>query len=438
MNMAGLKELKERLQFLVLALLVYRLGTHITVPGLDPEALRALFDDQRGILGLVNLFSGGALSRLSVFAIGIMPYISASIIVQIFSIISPRLERLRKSGEQGRRELSRYTRYLTVLLATTQGLGMSRMLVSSGVSVHPSIEFYGITTLTLVAGTMFLMWLGEKITERGVGNGISMLIFASIVSGLPQAIFGTAEQVRQGLLQPFVLVALVVLLFAVMSFVVFMERGQRRIAVHYARKQMVGRSMMSAQQTHLPLKINMSGVLPLILASTLVVFPATLARWLGNSNLNMDWLSEVGFALSPGQPLYVVLLAVGIVFFCFFYTALTFNAKETAENLKRAGAFVPGIRPGEHTASYIDKVMTRLTLVGAMYITLVALLPEFLILGWQVPFYFGGTSLLIVVVVIMDFMSQVQAHLISRQYDGMMKKGMTQSRSAGSHLKRVK
>jgi preprotein translocase subunit SecY len=417
----GLIELKQRLWFVFLALIVYRIGAHIPVPGLDPDRLAELFTGhQNGILGLFNLFSGGALSRLTVFALGIMPYISASIIIQLLMAVSPTLDQLKKEGEGGRRKIARYTRFGTLLLATFQALGMAKYLAGSGIAVVPGVSFYCITALTLVAGTMFLMWLGEQVTERGVGNGISLIIFSGIVSGIPAAISNTFEQVRQGLLQPIALIFLIAILLAVIAFIVFVERGQRRITVSYAKRQQGGQTY-AAQQSHLPLKVNMAGPIPPIFASSIILFPATIGQWFGQ-NSGTEWLSDIGMALSPGQPLYVGLFAVAIVFFCFFYTALVFNPKETAENLKKSGAFLPGIRPGEQTALYIDKVVTRLTLVGAAYITTVALLPEFLQLGWQVPFYFGGTSLLIVVVVVMDFIAQVQSHLMARQYEGLIKK----------------
>ncbi|MAZ44323.1 MAG: preprotein translocase subunit SecY [Legionellales bacterium] len=424
-RLAGLTELRQRVLFVLFGLIVYRIGAHIPVPGLNPLRLAELFSDANlGIFGLFNLFSGGALSRLTVFALGIMPYISASIIVNILTAVSPQLEQLKKEGENGRRKLSQYTRVGTVLLATIQGFGMSRFLASSGVALDPGPAFYFVTTLTLVTGTMFLMWLGEKITERGVGNGISLIIFTSIVSGLPNAVGNTFEQVRQGAMQPIALIALLVILFGVTAFIVFVERGQRRIAVNHPQRHMMMRQGVPQQQNHLPLKINMAGVIPPIFASTLILFPGMISKWFGQSTEGFEWLTDVGLALEPGQPLYIALFAAGIMFFCFFYTALMFNPRETADNLKRSGAFIPGIRPGEQTANYIDKVMTRLTLIGALYISFVALLPEFLIMGWQVPFYFGGTSMLIIVVVVMDFVAQVQAHLISKQYEGLMKKGI--------------
>ncbi len=424
-RLAGLTELRQRVLFVLFGLIVYRIGAHIPVPGLNPLRLAELFSDANlGIFGLFNLFSGGALSRLTVFALGIMPYISASIIVNILTAVSPQLEQLKKEGENGRRKLSQYTRVGTVLLATIQGFGMSRFLASSGVALDPGPAFYFVTTLTLVTGTMFLMWLGEKITERGVGNGISLIIFTSIVSGLPNAVGNTFEQVRQGAMQPIALIALLVILFGVTAFIVFVERGQRRIAVNHPQRHMMMRQGVPQQQNHLPLKINMAGVIPPVFASTLILFPGMISKWFGQSTEGFEWLTDVGLALEPGQPLYIALFAAGIMFFCFFYTALMFNPRETADNLKRSGAFIPGIRPGEQTANYIDKVMTRLTLIGALYISFVALLPEFLIMGWQVPFYFGGTSMLIIVVVVMDFVAQVQAHLISKQYEGLMKKGI--------------
>lgn len=420
-------ELKQRLWFVFLALLVYRVAAHIPVPGLDPERLAQLFSgNQNGILGLFNLFSGGALSRLTVVSLGVMPYITTSIIMQLLTVISPALEQLKKEGEVGRRKIARYTRMGTLVLATFQGFGMARYLASAGIALDPTLGFYFVTTLTLVTGTLFLMWLGEQITERGVGNGVSLIIFAGIVSGMPSAISSTVEQVRQGVMQPIALVFLILVLLGITAFVVFMERAQRRIAVSYARVQ-PGRQMTGMQQSHLPLKINMAGPIPPIFASSIVLFPATLSQWLGQ-NSDLGWLTEIGMALSPGQPLYVLLFGLAIVFFCFLYTALIFNPRETADNLKRSGAFLPGIRPGEQTALYIDKVMTRLTVVGAAYITGVSLLPEFLILGWQVPFYFGGTSLLIAVVVVMDFIAQVQSHLMARQYESLMKKANLKAR----------
>ncbi|WP_371440359.1 preprotein translocase subunit SecY [Methylovorus sp. MM2] len=415
-------ELKSRLLFVLGALVVYRLGAHIPVPGIDPDVLARLFESQSGgILGMFNMFSGGALSRFTVFALGIMPYISASIIMQLLTVVSPKMEQLKKEGEAGRRLITKYTRYGTVLLATFQGLGIAIALESqAGLVLDPGLMFRFTTVVTLVSGTMFLMWLGEQITERGVGNGISIIIFAGIVAGLPHAIGGTLELARTGAFS----IPLVIFLFAaailVTAFVVFVERGQRKITVNYAKRQ-VGRKVFGGQTSHLPLKLNMAGVIPPIFASSIILFPATLAGWFGSRD-SMSWLKEVGTTLSPGQPLYIIFFATAIVFFCFFYTALVFNPKETADNLKKSGAFVPGIRPGDQTAKYIDRIMGRLTLIGAIYITLVCLLPEFLILKWNVPFYFGGTSLLIIVVVTMDFMTQVQSHLMSHQYEGLLKK----------------
>ncbi len=420
-SQGGLSELKQRLLFVLIALIIYRIGAHIPVPGLDPERLASLFNRQsNNIIGLFNMFSGGALSRLTVFALGIMPYISASIIMQLLSVVSPTLEQLKKEGEAGRRLINQYTRYGTLILATLQAVGMAKWLASQGIALNPGFAFYFTATVTLVTGTMFLMWLGEQITERGVGNGISLIIFAGIASGLPAAIGKSFEQVRQGQIQFLGLITITAMVLAVTAFVVFMERGQRRIAVNYAQRQQ-GRNLYAAQSSHLPLKINMAGVIPPIFASSIIMLPATLAQWFGNSK-SLSWLGDIGFALSPGQPLYLLLFSAAIVFFCFFYTALVFNPRETADNLKKSGAFIPGIRPGDQTARYIDSVMTRLTLVGAVYLVLVALLPEFMILTWHVPFYFGGTSLLIIVVVIMDFMSQVQALLMSHQYESLLKK----------------
>lgn len=417
----GLSELKQRLLFVLLAIIVYRIGAHIPVPGLDPERLASLFSHQsNNIIGLFNMFSGGALSRLTVFALGIMPYISASIIMQLLTVVSPTLEQLKKEGEAGRRIINQYTRYGTLILATLQAVGMAKWLGSQGIALNPGLVFYFTATVTLVTGTMFLMWLGEQITERGVGNGISLIIFAGIASGLPAAIGKSLEQVRQGQMQFLGLVIIVAVVLVVTAFVVFMERGQRRITVNYAQRQQ-GRKVFAAQSSHLPLKVNMAGVIPPIFASSIIMLPATLAQWFGNGK-GMSWLGDIGFALSPGQPLYLLLFTGAIVFFCFFYTALVFNPRETADNLKKSGAFIPGIRPGEQSARYIDTVMTRLTLVGAIYLSLVALLPEFMIFTWHVPFYFGGTSLLIIVVVIMDFMAQVQALLMSHQYESLLKK----------------
>jgi preprotein translocase subunit SecY len=424
MNLGRLTELRQRLLFLLGALIVYRIGTFIPVPGVNPAALAALFDQQQGtILDMFNMFSGGALSRASLFALGIMPYISASIIIQLMTAVIPKLEQLKKEGEAGRRKITQYTRYGTLVLATFQAIGISVALqgqFGQGLVVNSGVGFVFTATVSLVTGTMFLMWLGEQITERGLGNGISMIIFAGIVAGLPAAFGSVIELVRNGEMNALFALFLFTLAIAVTGFVVFVERGQRRITVNYAKRQQ-GRKMYAAQSSHLPLKLNMAGVIPPIFASSIILFPTTLAQWAGN-NEGMRWLQDIVAKLSPGEPIYVAMYAAAIIFFCFFYTALVFNSKETADNLKRSGAFIPGIRPGEQTARYIDQVMSRLTLAGAIYITLVCLMPEFLIVGWNVPFYFGGTSLLIVVVVVMDFMAQVQAHVMSHQYEGLMKK----------------
>ena len=415
-------ELKNRILFCLGAIVVYRLGAHIPVPGIDPLVLKKLFDSQSGgILGMFNMFSGGALKRFTLFALGIMPYISASIIMQLLTVVSPQLEQLKKDGEAGRRLITKYTRYGTVILAAFQALGISIALESQpGLVLDPGLAFRLTTVVTLVSGTMFLMWLGEQITERGIGNGISIIIFSGIVAGLPHAIGSTLELARTGAFSIPLVFFLFVATILVTALVVFVERGQRKITVNYAKRQ-VGNKLYGGQTSHLPLKLNMAGVIPPIFASSIILFPATLAGWFGSSE-KMLWLKDIGAAISPGQPIYIFLFAVAIVFFCFFYTALVFNPKETADNLKKGGAFVPGIRPGEQTAKYIDTIMGRLTLVGAVYITLVCLLPEFLILKFNVPFYFGGTSLLIIVVVTMDFMTQVQSHLMSYQYEGLLKK----------------
>ena len=428
-GLGQLKELRSRLLFLLFAMFVYRICTFIPVPGIDPGALAEMFNSQTGtILDMVNMFSGGALMRFSVVALGIMPYISASIIMQLFTYIDPRLKELRKEGEIGRRKITQYTRYGTVVLATFQAIGVCLALEgqtgTGGVSVvmDPGIGFRLIAVTSLVTGTLFLMWLGEQITERGVGNGISMIIFAGIAAGLPAAVAGTLELARTGELNILMVIFLFLLVLAVTGIVIFVERGQRRITVNYAKRQ-VGRKMYAGQSSHLPLKLNMSGVIPPIFASSLILFPTTLVGWIGQSDVPaLRWFQDLAQSISPGQPLYVILYAAGIVFFCFFYTAIVFDPKETAENLKKSGAFVPGMRPGEQTAKYLDTVLTKLTLAGAIYITTVCLLPELLILEYNVPFYFGGTSLLIVVVVVMDFMSQVQAHLMSHQYEGLLKK----------------
>jgi len=415
-------DLKKRLIFLLLALVVYRVGAHIPVPGIDPDQLAQLFKEQSGgILGMFNMFSGGALSRFTVFALGIMPYISASIIMQLLTVIVPQFEAMKKEGEAGRRQITKYTRWFTVGLATFQAFGIAVALESQpGLVIDPGLAFRFTTAVTLVTGTMFLMWLGEQITERGLGNGISILIFAGIAAGLPSAIGSMGELVRTGALHAAAALFIVLLAGAVTAAVVFVERGQRKITVNYAKRQ-VGNRIYGGQSSHLPLKLNMAGVIPPIFASSIILFPATLTQWF-SSGESMSWLKDIAGMLSPGQPVYILLYAGAIVFFCFFYTALVFNSRETADNLKKSGAFVPGIRPGEQTARYVDKILMRLTLAGAVYITLVCLLPEFLVLKWNVPFYFGGTSLLIIVVVTMDFMSQVQAYVMSNQYDGLLKK----------------
>jgi len=417
----GLAELKSRLIFVVLGILIYRLGAHIPVPGLDPYRLANFFNEQQNtIFGLFNMFSGGALSRVTVFAIGIMPYISASIIIQLFSVVTPRLEQLKKEGEAGRRKLNQYTRYLTLILSVFQSLGMARWLAGQQIALNPDISFYFTAVVTLVTGTMFLMWLGEQITEKGVGNGISLIIFSGIVSSMPVSIASVLQQVKEGQMQALTLLLVAIIVIFVTAFVVFMERAQRRIRVNYAQRTQ-GRKVYAAQTSHLPLKINMSGVIPPIFASSIILLPATLAQFFSHTK-GMTWLADVGMALSPGQPLYLIVYAAAILFFAFFYAALVFNPKDTAENLKKSGAYIPGIRPGEQTTKYIDSVMTRLTLVGALYLVLVCLLPQILMYTWHVPFYFGGTSLLIIVVVIMDFVAQVQAHLMTQQYDSLMKK----------------
>jgi len=415
-------DLKKRLVFLLLALVVYRVGAHIPVPGIDPDQLAQLFKQQSGgILGMFNMFSGGALSRFTVFALGIMPYISASIIMQLLTVIVPQFEALKKEGESGRRQITKYTRWFTVGLALFQAFGIAVALESQpGLVIEPGMAFRLTTAVTLVTGTMFLMWLGEQITERGLGNGISILIFAGIAAGLPNAIASMGELVRTGALHAAAALFIVVLAGAVTAAVVFVERGQRKITVNYAKRQ-VGNRIYGGQSSHLPLKLNMAGVIPPIFASSIILFPATLTQWF-SSGEEMRWLKDIAGMLSPGQPVYILLYAGAIVFFCFFYTALVFNSRETADNLKKSGAFVPGIRPGDQTARYIDKILMRLTLAGAVYITAVCLLPEFLVLKWNVPFYFGGTSLLIIVVVTMDFMSQVQAYVMSNQYEGLLKK----------------
>jgi len=420
-EMTRFAELRQRLFFLLGALVVYRIGTFIPAPGIDPIALARFFQQQQGtILDIFNMFSGGALQRLSIFALGVMPYISASIIIQMMAVVVPQLAAIKKEGESGRRKLTQYTRYGTVLLAAVQGASAAIAFQNQGVVIAPGPQFIFTATVTLVAGTLFLMWLGEQITERGLGNGISMIILSGIVAGLPAAVGGTLENLRTGEMNvafAFILAAMVV---GVTAFVVFVERGQRRIQVNYAKRQQ-GRRMYAGQSTHLPFKLNMSGVIPPIFASSLLLFPATIASW-GGTNGNLSFLQNIAAAMTPGQPAHMILYGSLIIFFCFFYTALVFNSRETAENLKKSGAFIPGIRPGQQTGEYIDKVLTRLTVWGALYVTVVCLLPEVMMARFSVPFYFGGTSLLIMVVVIMDFQAQVAAHLMSHQYEGLMKK----------------
>ena len=420
-------DLRRRLVFLLLALVVYRVGAHIPVPGIDPGQLQQLFKGQQGgILSLFNMFSGGALSRFTVFALGIMPYISASIIMQLLTYVVPTFEQLKKDGESGRRKITQYTRYGTLGLAMFQSLGIAIALeASANLVINPGFGFRMTSVVTLTAGTMFLMWLGEQITERGLGNGISILIFGGIAAGLPNAIGGLLELVRTGAMSIVVALFVVVLIAAVTFFVVFVERGQRKILVNYARRQ-VGNKVYGGQSSHLPLKLNMAGVIPPIFASSIILLPATVANWFSSGD-SLRWLKDISSTLSPGQPVYVMLYAGAIVFFCFFYTALVFNSRETADNLKKSGAFVPGIRPGDQTAKYIDKILLRLTLAGAIYITFVCLIPEFLILKYNVPFNFGGTSLLIIVVVTMDFMAQVQNYLMSQQYESLLKKASFKS-----------
>ncbi len=415
-------DLYRRLIFLLLALVVFRIGTHIPVPGIDPVTLRELFNQQQGgILGLFNMFSGGALSRFSIFALGIMPYISASIIMQMLSYVLPSLEALRKEGESGRRKITQYTRYGTLLLGAFQALGIAVALETQpGLVIDPGMFFRCVCVISLVTGTMFLMWLGEQITERGIGNGISIIIFAGIVAGLPAAVSSLFQLVSTGAISPLSMIFIIAIVVLVTAFVVFVERGQRRITVNYAKRQ-IGNKVYGGQSSYLPLKINMANVIPPIFASSLILFPATLAGWFTSGD-STRWIRDLAASLSPGQPLYTLLYAALIIFFAYFYTALVFNPKETAENLKKSGAFVPGIRPGEQTSCYIDKVLLRLTLAGAFYLVFVCLVPEFLNLRFNVPFYFGGTSLLIVVVVTMDFMSQVQAYLMSHQYESLLKK----------------
>lgn len=419
----GLTELKHRLLFVVIGVIIFRIGAYIPVPGINPIALQTLFNQHTdGMLGLFNMFSGGALRNFTVFALGVMPYISASIIIQLLTSVIPSLGEIKKEGEMGQRKINQYIRYFTLILSFFQAIGISRWLVSQNVTLssHPGFTFYFVATITLVTGTMFLMWLGEQMTERGIGNGISMIIFAGIVSRLPEALGVTLEQVREGQMSVLVMLLIVIIVLAVTGFVVFMERAQRRITINYA-KRVQGRRMTQAQSSHLPLKLNMSGVIPAIFASSIIMFPATLALFLSHYKW-LVWLSPLSLALQVGQPIYMVLFAAAVIFFSFFYAALVFNPRETAENLKKSGAFVPGIRPGDQTARFIDAVMTRLTLAGSLYIVLVCLVPQLMIRAWNVPFYFGGTSLLIIVVVVMDFIAQLQAHLMSLQYESLLKK----------------
>jgi preprotein translocase subunit SecY len=420
-NTKGLGELWARLRFLFAAIIIYRIGTHIPVPGFDPDRLAELFTQNQGTyLGLFNMFSGGALERMSILALGVMPYISASIIMQLLSATVPALEQLKKEGDSGRRKINQYTRYGTVLLALLQGTAMAVGFASQGLAYEVNTMFYMVAISSLVAGAVFLMWLGEQITERGIGNGISMLIFAGIVAGIPGAIGQALESARQGDLNSLVLVVVLLIAVAVVYFVVFIERGQRRLTVNYAQRQ--GRQAYNAQSSHLPLKVNMAGVIPAIFASSLLLFPTSISQWFGSATNAPDWLQDISLLIGPGQPLYVLMFSSLIIFFSFFYTALMYNPREVADNLKKGGAYLPGIRPGEHTAKYIDSVTTRLTLIGGIYITLICLMPQFLNVYFNVPFYLGGTSLLIAVVVSMDFMAQVQSHLMSQQYDSLMKK----------------
>ena len=426
--MSKFTDLQRRILFLIGALIVYRIGAHIPVPGIDPAQLESLFNSQQGgILGMFNMFSGGALSRFTIFALGIMPYISASIIMQLLSVVVPTLEQLKKEGDSGRRKITQYTRYGTVLLATFQGIGISIALESqAGLVIDPGALFRLTTVATLVAGTMFLMWLGEQITERGIGNGISLIIFAGIVAGLPRAIGGTLELVRTGSFTIILVLFILIGIILITGFVVFIERAQRKVPVNYAKRQ-VGNKLFAGQSSHLPLKLNMSGVIPPIFASSIILFPSTLVGWF-SSKESLTWLKDVSGLLQPGQILYTLFYSSAIVFFCYFYTALVFNPKDTADNLKKSGAFVPGIRPGEQTTKYIENVVMRLTFYGSIYITFVCLIPEFLIIKWNVPFYFGGTSLLIIVVVTMDLMSQIQSHIMSKQYESLLKKSSFKSR----------
>ena len=420
-----MEELRKRLFFVFGAILVYRIGTYIPVPGINPAALASFFEQQSGtIIDMFNMFSGGALERFSILALGIMPYISASIIMQLMSATMPALKEIKKQGEAGRKKITQYTRYGTLGLATLQAGGVAVALQSQGIALYSGSGFVFSTIITLVTGTMFLMWLGEQISEKGIGNGISIIIFISIVSGLPSAVGGTLELASTGELSSALVVMILVLAVAVTAFVVFIERGQRKITVNYARRQQ-GRKMVQGQSSYLPLKLNMAGVIPPIFASSIILFPSTLGQWAGSAD-SMSWLKDISSTLAPGQPLYVTFYAAAIIFFCFFYTALVYDSRETSDNLKKSGASIPGVRPGEQTSKYIDSVLTRLTAVGAIYITFVCLVPEFLIIGLNVPFYFGGTSLLIIVVVIMDFIGQLQSHMMNYQYGSLMKKSNLQ------------
>lgn len=422
----GLTELRQRLWFVFIAIVVYRIGSHIPIPGIDPERLRLLFSqNQGGILDLFNMFSGGALERMSIFALGIMPYISASIITQLLVATTPSLQQLKKEGDAGRRKIAQYTRYGTLLLATVQGFAFSSGLTAQGLSYTGNFAFHFVAISTLVTGAMFLMWLGEQVTERGIGNGISVIIFTGIVSGFPSAIGQSFEQARQGEIPILGLLLIAVLAILVVAFVVYVERGQRRITINYARRQQ-GRKMYQAQSSHLPLKVNMAGVIPAIFASSLLLFPASLGQWFGQSP-GMEWLQDLSLQIAPGQPLNIILFSMGIIFFCFWYTGLMFNPKEVADNLKKSGAFIPGYRPGEQTAKHIDTILTRLTLFGSLYMTAVCLLPQVLVVQFNVTFQLGGTALLIVVVVVMDFISQIQTHLMSNQYESLMKKSNLQN-----------
>ena len=425
-GLGRLTELRQRLLFVVVALIIYRIGTFIPVPGVNPQALLQFMNSQQGtIVDVFNLFTGGALERFSLFALGVMPYISASIIMQLMTSAIPHLAQLKKEGSSGRQKITQYTRNFTVILAGVQAGGVAFALQGqSAVVMQPGFGFLFTAMVTLTAGTIFLMWLGEQITERGVGNGISLIIFAGIVAGLPRAVAGTLELVNTGQLSIPAVLIILTLILAVIYFIVRVERGQRRITVNYAQRQ--GRVAYQNQSTHLPLKVNMSGVIPAIFASSLVIFPSTLATWFSGSE-GLSWLTDVSAALTPGNLAYTILYSSLIIFFCFFYTAMVFNSKETADNLKKSGAFIPGIRPGRQTADYIDYVLTRLTMVGSLYLVTVCLLPDIFRVLWAVPFYFGGTSVLIVVVVIMDFIAQIQAHLISHQYDSLMKKANLKS-----------